>query len=116
MVQMVERQQPIKKHQHTIRKLEIIFRPVANVFEPPNDVVGAESHRAGSKRRQSGDNGGPMLLQEFFCDLEQTALPYFSLLSSFNGDFFTPSAQLHVRTRAQKCISPNLLSALHGLE
>src|SRR5260370_36007524 len=116
MLQVGKCQQPVKKHHHAIWKLEIVFGVVANVLELADNVVRAKSHGARGKRRHARTHGRPMPLQKLFCDLEDIPLPNLALLSFFNQDLLALRAQLHIRTRAQKSVPSNLLSALDGLQ
>ena len=57
VAQVVKGQQAIEEHQFTIRQREIVFRPLANIFQLPHYVVGKITDRSGGEWRQSGHQG-----------------------------------------------------------
>src|SRR5450755_541232 len=92
--------------------MEIVLGVVANVLKLADDVVRAESDRARGQRRHARYNCWPMLLQQLFRYLKYIPLSQLTLLSLFNKYFFAGRSQLHIWTRSEKRISPNLLATL----
>ncbi len=116
MTNMVKRQQAIEEHQHAIWNIQIILRPVANLFQLPNDVIREKSNRSRGKRRQSGGRRCPMLTQQGLHVLEHTAGMRYRTLPCLHANLGSPRRKLLMRTHPQKGIAPNLLAAFHRFQ
>src|SRR5580704_3429728 len=66
MVQVIESQEAIEEHQHTIRQSKIILGLLANFLQLADGVIGKISNSAGSKRWQASDRRRTMLPQQLF--------------------------------------------------
>ena len=116
VAQVIECQQTIEKHQYAIGQGKIIFGVFADIFQLPHCVVSEVAHRARGERRQPGHRGGTMLPQQFLDDLDRVSLALLLLLAAPQFDVATARPHLHVRTRSQKRVAPNLLAALYRLQ
>src|SRR6185437_4240975 len=116
MAKMIECQQSVKKHQHAIGKVQVVFSMLADVFKPANNVVRTKSYRSSGKWRQAGNVRQLVLLQKPFSNLEYIALTAFDFFSALNRNLSTAGAQLHVRAGTQECVPPNLLAAFYRFE
>ena len=113
---MIERQQPVEKHQYAVGQRKIILGMLADIFQLPHRVVGEVTHRARGKWRQPGHGRGTMLPQQFLDDLDRAALALLLSLAALHHDVVAPRSHLHVGTRPQKGVAADLLAALHRLE
>src|SRR2546427_88162 len=53
MPQMIERQQPVKEHEHAVGKRKIIFGMLADVLQLPHDIIAAITDGSGGEGGQS---------------------------------------------------------------
>ena len=66
VAKVIERQQPVKKHQHTVGNVEIVFRLFSNALQLADNIVGEESDRTRSERRKTRYVGRAVLGQQVF--------------------------------------------------
>ena len=70
MPQVIEGEHAVEKHQDAVGNVEVIGGVLADVFQPPHDVIRAIADRTGGERRQAFHGCWTMLLQEFLDDCE----------------------------------------------
>src|SRR5690242_2544974 len=116
MAQMIESQQAIEEHQCAVGKMQVIFCIVADILELPHNVVRAESNSSRKERRKPSNVCRLVLLKQFLRDLKDVAAPLFTFASAFQNHFTIGSTKRHVRTRAKKRVTADLLSALDRLK
>src|SRR5205823_975211 len=114
--QVVKRQQPVKKHQHAVREIEIIVGIVADMLQLADNIVRAKSDRSRSEWRQARHVRGLMLLKQFLGHMEDIPFPLLALLPPLDGNFAATSAQLHIGAGAEERISPDVFSSFDGLK
>src|SRR5215469_6326196 len=87
VMQVVEGEDAVEKHQDAVGNLEIVFGAVSDVFQATHDVVGAIANGSGRKRRQAFDRGGAVLAQEFLDGLEGVSGAGFLFAATLDRDF-----------------------------
>ena len=116
MMQMIESEDAIEKHQHAIGNIKVILGMFANAFEAPHNVVSAISDGASGEWRQAFEFGGTMLLQEFFYDFKDITGAAFEFAAALDRDFFAARLQTKEGTHAKKCVASDFFSAFDGFE
>ncbi len=116
VAQVIERQQPIKKHEFGIGQCQVIFAMLANFFQLAHHVVREIPDRACRERRQPGNAGWAMLAQQPLHHLENVVLDDFATPSALDFNRSLVGPHPHVRPRAQECVAADLLAAFHRLQ
>src|SRR5438552_3962004 len=116
MPQMIERQQPVKEHEHAVGKRKIIFGMLADVLQLPHDIVAAITDGSGGEGGQSRHGCGTVLSKQLFCGLQCIGLTLLFALATMERNLVSVRFQPHVRLRSQKCVAADLLTALDGLQ
>ncbi len=93
VAQMVESENAVEEHQHTVGHIEVIGGVFADIFQPPHNVIGAVADRPRGKRRQTLNRCGTMLLQEFFDYRENISGTFLDFAATFDCDFITARFQ-----------------------
>src|SRR5581483_10381745 len=113
---VVERQQAVEEHEHTIGNVQIVLGMFPNVFQMTHYVVRKVTHRSCCEGRQLWHSRRPMLTQKLLHCLEYISGAPLALTATNYGDLITPGLHLHVGTRAQKGVAANLLSSFNRLQ
>jgi hypothetical protein len=113
---VVEREHSIEKHQDAIGNIEIIDGVLSDVFETPNNVIGAVTDCTGGKRGQAGHGGRAMLLQEFLDNFENVSVALFDFLAAFDGDRFASRLQSQKRPYAKEGIASDLFTSFYRFQ
>ena len=66
MVQVIESQEAIEEHQHTIRQGKIILGLLANFLQLADGVISKISNSPGGERWQASDRRRTMLPEQLF--------------------------------------------------
>src|SRR5580704_10472132 len=116
MVQVIESQEAIEEHQHTIRQSKIILGLLANFLQLADGVIGKITDSAGGKWRQARNRRRTMPPEQLFQHGQHVALAMFASLSALQHYIVASRSHLKVGTRSEKCVACDLLAALNRFQ
>ncbi len=113
---MIEGEDAVEKHQHTVGNVQIIRSVLPDVLQAAHNVIRAITDGAGGERRKAFYCGWTVLLQEFFDDFENISHAALDFTAALDLDLGCARFQPQKRPHAEKRVASNLFSAFDRLE